>query len=80
MDEIATVARAYRDTWMKHYLADDAPLAEVLGFAMGAAFGCDDQDDEYRHKIIQLTAGKILDDNREFLNKYNGIVLPSRPS
>jgi hypothetical protein len=80
MQAIATVARAYRDTWIKHYLADDAPLAEILSFTIGAAFGCDDQDHEYRHKIIQLTAGKILDDSGEFLSRCRGIVHRHEPA
>jgi hypothetical protein len=80
MEEIEMAARAYRDSWVKHYQADDAPLAEILGFTMLAAFDCHDEDHEYRRVIVRETAGTLLETTSEFLDIYRDILYPERHS
>ena len=70
---LLAAARGYRDRWMEHW-PDDSPLAEVLAFAMLAAFNCSDADTEYRGRIVGLAAGKTLDDCTAFVNAYISIV------
>jgi hypothetical protein len=77
MNEITATARWYRDRWMPLHLADDAPLTDALAVTTLKAFDCDDADQGRLREIVPLTAGKVLDDSREFLNRYKDIVYPA---